>query len=57
MMACAEGPLQLLFEREGLPAFDLPEPLRSGYGGPFGLGEQCRNRGTSSAEAARLTVS
>ena len=41
MMACAEGPLQILFEREGLPAFDLPEPLRSGYGGPFGLGEQC----------------
>ncbi|HEX9604732.1 MAG TPA: dihydrofolate reductase family protein [Myxococcales bacterium] len=41
MMECAGGPLQLLFEREGLPAFDLPEPLRNGYGGAFGLGEQC----------------
>jgi len=39
---CADtGRLQLLFEREGLPAFDLPEPLRSGYGGGFGLAEQC----------------
>jgi riboflavin biosynthesis pyrimidine reductase len=33
--------LQLLFEREGLPAFDLPAPLRNGYGGAFGFAEQC----------------
>jgi riboflavin biosynthesis pyrimidine reductase len=33
--------LELLFERPGLPVFDLPESLRSLYGGPFGLGEDC----------------
>ena len=33
--------LQLLFEREGLPSFDLPEPLRTDYGGGFGLPERC----------------
>jgi riboflavin biosynthesis pyrimidine reductase len=33
--------LQLLFEREGLPAFDLPAPLRDCYGGSFGLRERC----------------
>jgi len=32
--------LQLLFEREGLPSFDLPEPLRIDYGGGFGLPER-----------------
>jgi len=29
--------LELLWEAEGLPAFDLPEELESLYGGPFGL--------------------
>src|SRR5438128_1967001 len=42
MTACeATRPLQLLFEREGLPVFDLPEPLQVCYGGPFGLPGQC----------------
>jgi riboflavin biosynthesis pyrimidine reductase len=41
MTGCASPPLQLLFERDGLPAFDLPEPLRESYGGGFGLAEQC----------------
>lgn len=38
---CAKGPLQVLFERDGLPAFDLPEPLRDCYGGRLGLAERC----------------
>ena len=38
---CASGPLQLLFEREGLPGFDLPQALRECHGGGFGLAEQC----------------
>ncbi|HYZ88675.1 MAG TPA: dihydrofolate reductase family protein [Myxococcales bacterium] len=33
--------LELLFERPGLPVFDLSESLRSAYGGPFGLREDC----------------
>jgi riboflavin biosynthesis pyrimidine reductase len=41
MTPCGAARLQLLFERDGLPAFDLPEPLRNGYGGAFGLAEQC----------------
>ena len=28
---------ELLWEAEGLPAFDLPEELESLYGGPFGI--------------------
>jgi riboflavin biosynthesis pyrimidine reductase len=32
-------PLELLYEAPGLPAFDLPEKLAQGYGGPFGLDE------------------
>ena len=32
------SPLELLWEAEGLPAFDLPEELERLYGGPFGLG-------------------
>lgn len=32
--------LERLFEREGLPSFDLPEPLRIDYGGGFGLPER-----------------
>ena len=39
--ALAEGPLELLFERPDLPAFDLPEQLRSAYGGSFGLRDDC----------------
>jgi riboflavin biosynthesis pyrimidine reductase len=31
------NPLELLYEVEGLPAFDLPEELESLYGGLFGL--------------------
>ena len=31
-------PLELLFEAEGLPAFDLPEELERLYG-PFGLSQ------------------
>ncbi len=30
-------PLELLFEAEGLPAFDLPQELETLYGGSFGL--------------------
>jgi riboflavin biosynthesis pyrimidine reductase len=40
-LPCAKGPLQVLFERDGLPAFDLPEPLRECYGGGLGLAERC----------------
>ena len=32
-------PLELLYEADGLPAFELPDALRTGYGGPFGLNE------------------
>ena len=39
--ASAGEPLQLLFERAGLPVYDLPESLRSRYGGPFGLRDDC----------------
>jgi riboflavin biosynthesis pyrimidine reductase len=31
------SPLELLWEAEGLPAFDVPEELERLYGGPFGL--------------------
>jgi riboflavin biosynthesis pyrimidine reductase len=31
--------LELLFETDGLPVFDLPAELTKGYGGPFGLDE------------------
>jgi riboflavin biosynthesis pyrimidine reductase len=31
------SPLELLFEADGLPAFDLPEELETLYGGSFGL--------------------
>ncbi|MFL5312224.1 MAG: dihydrofolate reductase family protein [Myxococcales bacterium] len=41
MTSCAGGPLQLLYERGGLPPFDLPEALRACYGGGFGLPERC----------------
>ncbi len=34
-------PLQLLYESDGLPSFDLPSPLRAAYGGGFGLPAQC----------------
>ena len=33
------NPLELLYEADGLPAFDLPDELRASYGGPFGLNE------------------
>ena len=39
MTACPT--LQLLFEKEGLPAFDLPATLRDCYGGGFGLADRC----------------
>jgi riboflavin biosynthesis pyrimidine reductase len=32
------SPLELLWEVDGLPSFDLPEELERLYGGPFGLG-------------------
>ena len=32
-------PLEVLFEVEGLPAYDLPEQLQAGYGGPLGCAE------------------
>jgi riboflavin biosynthesis pyrimidine reductase len=32
-------PLEVLYEADGLPAFDLPDDLRTAYGGPFGLNE------------------
>jgi riboflavin biosynthesis pyrimidine reductase len=32
-------PLELLYEADGLPAFDLPDELRTAYGGAFGLNE------------------
>jgi riboflavin biosynthesis pyrimidine reductase len=32
------SPLELLWEAEGLPSFDLPEELERLYGGAFGLG-------------------
>jgi riboflavin biosynthesis pyrimidine reductase len=32
-------PLELLFEQSGLPSFELPDELRTLYGGPFGLQE------------------
>jgi riboflavin biosynthesis pyrimidine reductase len=41
MNLCPAGPLQLLYEKEGLPSFDLPAPLRDCYGGGFGLPELC----------------
>jgi riboflavin biosynthesis pyrimidine reductase len=41
MSDCRDWRLQLLFEREGLPSFDLPEPLRIDHGGGFGLAERC----------------
>ncbi len=31
--------LDVLFEVEGLPAYDLPEQLQAGYGGPLGFAE------------------
>src|SRR5207244_2215204 len=31
-------PLELLWEAPGLPAFDLPDELLAGYGGPLGFG-------------------
>ena len=30
-------PIELLFERDGLPRFDLPAALATSYGGDFGL--------------------
>jgi riboflavin biosynthesis pyrimidine reductase len=33
------NPLELLYEADGLPAFDLPAELLATYGGPFGLNE------------------
>ena len=36
-----ELPLELLFERDGLPAFELPGDLSASYGGAFGLPSQC----------------
>jgi riboflavin biosynthesis pyrimidine reductase len=33
------SPLELLYEADGLPAFDLPAELVATYGGPFGLNE------------------
>src|SRR5207248_11700541 len=41
MTDCRAWRLQLLFEREGLPSFDFPEPLRIDYGGGFGLAADC----------------
>ena len=38
-MSLIEPPLELLFEADGLPAFDLPNELRRNYGGPFGLAD------------------
>lgn len=32
-------PLEVLYETEDLPAFDLPDELRVTYGGSFGLSE------------------
>lgn len=32
-------PLDVLFEAEGLPAYDLPEQLQAGYGGQLGFAE------------------
>jgi riboflavin biosynthesis pyrimidine reductase len=39
--ALSQGPLELLFERPGMPVLDVPEPLRAAYGGPFGLRDDC----------------
>jgi riboflavin biosynthesis pyrimidine reductase len=36
-MSLIPAPLELLYEADGLPAFDLPDALAHGYGGPFGL--------------------
>jgi riboflavin biosynthesis pyrimidine reductase len=36
-----ELPLELLFERANLPAFELPAELSASYGGAFGLPSQC----------------
>lgn len=32
-------PLEVLYDAGGLPAFDLPDELAAGYGGPLGFAE------------------
>jgi len=36
-----DGPLQTLFEREGLPSYELPTPLFEAYGGGIGFRKPC----------------
>jgi len=36
-MSFIPAPLEVLYEADGLPAFDLPDELVRDYGGPFGL--------------------
>jgi riboflavin biosynthesis pyrimidine reductase len=40
-IAPAGQPLELLFEREDLPQFELPEPLVANYGGKLGIAKEC----------------
>jgi riboflavin biosynthesis pyrimidine reductase len=39
-MTFIPAPLEVLFEAQGLPAFDLPDELRDDYGGSFGVDEE-----------------
>ena len=36
-MNLLDKPLEVLYELDGLPGFDLPDELRQAYGGPFGV--------------------